>query len=186
MRLEPLKRPSRDAASPSTGGAEFSPHTLGLGGEPSRYGPGADTRRGRPHQQHERLPSSACPLKRLTRCSRDERLEGSRPAFAWGDLARGLNPSPSDYGTAFASSLVPYPPPHRRPPYGGPTPRGGRRAYHVLRTDHGWCRLCLFADGSTATAGEEGNPCTWPRTFLVQACQHLWLAGSHDVYRQFT
>jgi len=113
MRLEPLKRPSRDAASPSTGGAEFSPHTLGLGGEPSRYGPGADTRRGRPHQQHERLPSSACPLKRLTRCSRDERPEGSRPAVARGDLARGLNPSPSDYGTALASSLIPYPPSHR-------------------------------------------------------------------------
>src|SRR5215813_3091706 len=72
------------------------------------------------------------------------------------------------------------------PPCGGPTPRGGRRAYHVPRTDHGWWRLCLFADGSTATAGEEGNPCTWPRTVLVQACQHLWLAGSHDVDRQFT
>src|SRR5262249_1171094 len=77
----------------------------------------------------------------------------------------------------------------RRPigaPCGGPTPRGGRRAYHVPRMNHGWSRLCLFAGGSTATARERGSPCTWPRTVLVQACQRLWLVGSHDVYRQFT
>ena len=49
--------------------------------------------------------------------------------------------------------------------YREPTPKGGRRAYHVPRTDHGWVRLCLFAGGSTATAGEEGSPCSWPLTF---------------------
>ena len=111
------------------------------------------------------LPSSACLLKRLTRFSRDESPEGSRPAFAWGDLARGLNPYPPDYRAAFAFSLILYPPPHRRPPCGGPTPRGGRRAYHVPRTYHGWLRLCLFAGGSAATAGEGRYPCTWPPTF---------------------
>jgi hypothetical protein len=30
---------------------------------------------------------------------------------------------------------------------------------------HGWFRLCLFAGGSAATAGEGGHPCTWPLTF---------------------
>ena len=153
---------------------------------PARYWSGAD----------ERIPPGTapaascchllCPPSPLFRRSRAETPKGSPPAFAEGDLTRRLNPYPSDYGAAFASSLILYPPPHRRPPYGGPTPRGGRRAYHVPRTYHGWCRLCLFADGPTATAGEGGYPCTWPRTVLVQAYQHLWLAGSHDVYRQFT
>ena len=56
----------------------------------------------------------------------------------------------------------------RRPlgsPYGGPTPKGGRRAYHVPRTYQGWFRLCLFAGGSTAAAGEREHPCTGPLTF---------------------
>ena len=185
MRLEPLKRPSRDAASPSTGGAEFSPHTLGLGGEPSRYGPVADTRRGRPHQQHERLPSSACPLKRLTRCSRDERPEGSRPAFAWGDLARGLNPSPSDYGTAIASSLIPYPPPHRstlRRAYPEGRMTGLPRSTDISRMVEALpVRRWLDSDG-----WRKGKPQLLATYRLVQACQRLWLAGSHDVYRQFT
>ena len=57
----------------------------------------------------------------------------------------------------------------RRPigdPLAAGLPReGGRRAYHVPRMYHGWFRLCLFAGGSTATAGEGEYPCTWPRTF---------------------
>src|SRR5437763_531657 len=47
-------------------------------------------------------------------------------------------------------------------------PEGGRRADHVPRTDRRWLRLCLFAGGSTATAGEEGHPRTWPRPFWFQ------------------
>src|SRR5262245_14206455 len=125
MRLEPLKRPSRDTASLSTGGAESSPHTLGLRGEPSRYWPGADTRRGRPHQQHERLPSSACLLKRLTRCSRDERPEGSRPAFAGGDLARRAQPLSVRLRDGLRFLPPPLPAVPSAPPCGGPTPRGG-------------------------------------------------------------
>src|SRR3954447_9485736 len=113
-------------------------------------------------------------------------METARMFTGVGDLAQGLNPDPSDYRTAFASSLILYPPPHQRPPCGGVTPQGGRRAYHVPQMNHGWFRPCLFAGGSTATAGEGGYPCTWPRTFLVQACQRLWLAGSHDVSQQFT
>ncbi len=30
------------------------------------------------------------------------------------------------------------------------------------------------------------DPLSYPRAFLAQACQHLWLVGSHDVYQQFT
>src|SRR3954464_2494319 len=78
---------------------------------------------GRTSRANERLPSFACPLKRLARSSRDERPEGSQPAFAGGDLARGLNPSPPDYRATFASSLILYPPPHR-PHLAAGLPRG--------------------------------------------------------------
>src|SRR5437762_13911057 len=101
-------------------------------------------------------------------------------------LSVRINPYPSDYRTAFASSLILDPPPHRQPPCGGPTPRGGRRAYYVPRMNHGWFRLCLFAGGSDSDGRGRGIPCTWPRTVLVQAYQRFWLAGSHDVYQQFT
>ena len=173
----PLKPLSRPLAEP--GGAHAS-------APPARYWSGADER-----NTLETAPAASCCHllclpSQLIRRSRAETPEGSQPALAWGDFTQGLNPYPPDYGAAFASSLILYPPPHRRPPCGGPTPKGGRRAYHVPRTYHGWFRLCLFAGGSTATAGERGCPCTWPHTVLVQACQHLWLVGSHDVYRQFT
>src|SRR5262249_25493139 len=55
-----------------------------------------------------------CPPGQLVRRSRAETPEGSQPAFAEGDLTRRLNPYPSDYGAAFASSLLLYPPSHRR------------------------------------------------------------------------
>ena len=141
---------------------------------------------GRTSRANERLPSFACPLKRLAKSSRDERPGGSRPAFARGDLARGLNPYPPDYRTAFASSPILYPPSRRRPPRGGPTPRGGRRAYHVPRMNHGWCRLCLSAGGSDDDDRGWEIPLYLATYLLVQASQRLWLVGSHDVYQQFT
>src|SRR5271157_4268769 len=144
----PLKPLSRSLAEP--GGAQAH-HLHDTGLELTSV-----TRR-RPHQQ-----ASCCHLlclpSQLLRRSRAETPEGSQPAFAWGDLTRRLNPYPSDYGAAFASSLLLYPPSHQQPPCGGPTPRGGRRAYHVPRMYHGWFRLWLSADGSTATAGEREPP----------------------------
>ena len=89
-------------------------------------------------------------------------------------------------GTAFASSPILYPPLHRRPPRDGPTPRGGRRAYHVPRMDHGWSRLCLSAGGFDSDGRGWERPLHLATYLLVQASQRLWLAGSHDVYRQFT
>src|SRR5208283_995195 len=72
------------------------------------------------------------------------------------------------------------------PPYGGPTPKGGRRAYHVPRTYQGWFRLCLFAGGSDDDDRGREIPLYLATYLLVQASQRLWLAGSHDVYQQFT
>ena len=150
----PLKPLARFLAEP--GGAQVH-HLHDTGLELT-----SGTRR-RPHQQ-----ASCCHLlclpSQLFRRSRAETPEGSRPAFAWSDLTRGLNPYPPCYRAAFASSLL-LNPPSPRPPYGGPTPKGGRRAYHVPRTYQGWFRLCLFAGGSTAAAGEGEYPCTGPLTF---------------------
>ena len=49
------------------------------------------------------------PLWRLAKVSGDARPDGRLPACAWGDVARGLNPYPSHYRTAFASSIFPFP-----------------------------------------------------------------------------
>ena len=172
MPLKPLPRP---LAGPG-----------GASAPPARYWSGADER-----NPPEAAPAASCCHRlclpsQLVGRSRAETPEGSRPAFAWGDLAGGGS---TPIRSITERLLLPPSSLTRRPigpPCGGPTPRGGRRAYHVPRMNHGWCRLCLFAGGSTATARERGSPCTWPRTVLVQACQRLWLAGSHDVYRQFT
>src|SRR6516165_323514 len=101
----PLKPLSRPLAEP--GGAQ-APHLHDTG-----LGPASVTRR-RPHQQRG-CCHLLCLLSQLVRRSRAETPEGSRPAFAWGDLAGGLNPYPFDYRAAFASSLILYPPSHRRP-----------------------------------------------------------------------
>ena len=90
---------------------------------PARYGSGADhtpktTPKGK-SSAWEVAPAASCchrlclPSQWLRR-SRAETPEGSQPAFAEGDLAGGLNPYPLDYRAAFASSLILYPPPHRR------------------------------------------------------------------------
>jgi hypothetical protein len=71
-------------------------------------------------------------------------------------------------------------------PCGGPTPEGGRRAYHVPRMNHGWFRLCLSAGGSDDDDRGWEIPLYLATYLLVQACQRLWLVGSHDVYQQFT
>ena len=132
---------------------------------PARYWSGADGR-----DTPETAPAASCRHllclpSQLFRRSRAETPEGSQPAFAWDDLAGGLNPYPLDYRAAFASSLILYPPSHRQPPCGGPTPRGGRRAYHVPRMNHGWFRLCLSAGGRNGDGRGWENPLAWPRTF---------------------
>jgi hypothetical protein len=82
---------------------------------PARYWSGAGGR-----QTPETAPAASCrhllclPSQWFRR-SRAETPEGSQPAFAWGHLARRLNPYPPDYRTAFASSLILYPPSHRHP-----------------------------------------------------------------------
>src|SRR3954454_9800095 len=153
----PLKLLSRPLAGP--GGAQaLHLHDTGLG-------PASVTRR-RPHQQRGcrhllRL------LSRLSRRSRAETPEGSQPAFAWGDLAGGLNPYPPGYRTAFASSLILYPPSRRRT-LRWAYPKGGRRAYHVPWMNHGWFRLCLSAGGPDSDDRGRGIPLHLATYLLVQ------------------
>ena len=101
MQLKPLSRP---LAEP--GGAQAH-HLHDTGLELTSV-----TRR-RPHQQAS-CRHLLCLLSQLLRRSRAETPEGSQPAFAEGDLTRRLNPYPSDYGAAFASSLLRYPQPRWR------------------------------------------------------------------------
>ena len=117
--------------------------------------PASGTRR-RPHQQRS-CRHLLCLPSQLVRRSRAETPEGSQPAFAWGDLAGGLNPYPPGYRAAFASSLIFYPPSHRRT-LRWAYPKGGRRAYHVPWMNHGWLRLCLSAGGSDSDGRGRGIP----------------------------
>ena len=52
--------------------------------------------------------------------------------------------------------------------------------------NHGWFRLCLSAGGSDDDDRGWEIPLYLATYLLVQACQRLWLVGSHDVYQQFT
>jgi hypothetical protein len=50
-----------------------------------------------------------CLLCPFAKRSRQERPDGSLPAFAWDDVAASRNPYPGDYRLAFACSIVLYP-----------------------------------------------------------------------------
>src|SRR3954451_20214466 len=92
-------------------------------------------------------------LRRLTDGSRPLTPEGSRPAFAWSDVAIGSTPVRPVTGRP---SLPPSSS-TRRPvgsPYGWPTLAGGRRAYHVASQESSWVRPRPYA-GGTSSAPEE-------------------------------
>ena len=121
--------------------------------------------RRRPHQQ-QGCRHLLCLPSQLFRRSRAETPEGSQPAFAGGDLARRLNPYPSDYRSGIRFLPPPLP--------AVPSATALRRAYPEGRTTGLPRSTDVSSDGlgsacspvaPTATAGEGGYPCTWPRTF---------------------
>src|SRR5436305_334087 len=86
----------------------------------------------------------------------------------------GLTPYPIDYRSAFASSLIPSPPPHQRPlrsafPRGGATGllRSPVRSFRGKVVPLG--RWCIIRDGGIR------SPSSLTTYLLVQACQHLRL-----------
>ena len=133
------------------------------------------------HCRH--LPSL---LERLAKVSGDARPDGRQRAFAWGDVAHGLNPSPSHYRMAFASSILPFP--HVYWLALRLTFPCGRRTglpCSVSVTTNGVG--ALYPPGAwDAHDKERGNPCTRSSALLAQACQHLWLVFVDAVYRAFT
>ncbi len=78
---------------------------------PSPYALGAPapSSGGRVHQQCRHYRHLLSLLRRLAKLSGDARPDGRQPAFAWGHVAHGHNPSPSHYRVAFASSILPCP-----------------------------------------------------------------------------
>ncbi len=96
--------------------------------------------------------------------SRDERPDGSLPAFAWGDVAEWRNLYLLHYKGAFASSVFLYPQPYRRPlrftfPFGRATDLPCSAC--VPR----WLRLCLFAGDACVSDGGNWIPPYPSRTF---------------------
>src|SRR5262245_19136524 len=133
------------------------------------------------HCRH--LPSL---LTRLAKLSGDARPDGRQRAFAQGDIARGLNPYPSHYRMAFASSILPLPHVHRlalRLAF----PHGRRTGLpcSVSVTTNGVGALCPPVAWD-AHDKEARTPCTRYSAVLAQACQHLWLVFCDDIYRAFT
>src|SRR5262249_13897540 len=144
MPLKPLPRP---LAEP---GGALTHHLHDTGLELTSV-----TRR-RPHQQRAAV---ICSVSQAS-CSDGHvrRHRGKSARFRGGSS----HPRPTPLSAPLRAGLRFLPPPlpatPSAPPCGGPTPRGGGRAYHVPRMDPGWFRLCLFAGGSAATAGERGIP----------------------------
>ena len=155
---------------------------------PSPYALGAPapSSGGRVHQQCRHYRHLLSLLRRLVKVSGDARPDGRQPACAWGDVARGRNPSPSHYRTAFASSILPFPHMYRlalRLAF-----PGGRRTGLPcsVSVTYGWVRRALSTGSVTAHDKEWESPCTRYSALLAQACQHLWLVVFDDVYRAFT
>ena len=125
-------------------------------------------------------------LERLAKVSGDARPDGRQRAFARGDVARGLNPSPPHYRMAFASSILLLPHAYQLAlrlafPHGRRT--GFPCSVSVTTNGVGTLSPPVACD---AHDKEGENPCTRYSALLAQACQHLWLVVFDDVYRAFT
>jgi hypothetical protein len=174
--LKPLKRPLRDAVI-----LTFTiliwcyPKDLPFEGAPAGL-----------------VPAVICfpPLGQFARFSRDERPDESLPAFAWGDVALGLDPYPPHYKAAFASFIFPYPHIYRLAlrfafPFGrcmglprsvlGPLDGLGPACSPVAR--HLRQEKLQFLLLAT---------CLLAQAFELVVLQHLWLVPFDDVYQRFT
>jgi hypothetical protein len=164
------------------------PHRIPAVTPPSPYALGAPAPSSgwRVHQQCRHYRHLLSLLRRLAKLSGDARPDGRQPAFAWGHVARGRNPYPPRYRTAFASSILPCPhvyqlalrlafPPGRR--------TGLPCSVSVTTNGVG----ALYPPVACDAHDKEGeNPCTRYSALLAQACQHLWLVVYDDVSRAFT
>jgi hypothetical protein len=123
-------------------------------------------------------------LYRFLCCSRVETPQGSQPACASGDVATRIRPAPgrrSLFPTPIPASpsvsLTASLPSLQKERYGFTTfPKVDSNGLGALCSPGALAvhdRVCL-------------RPCTRSSAVLAQACQHLWLAGCNDVYRECT
>ena len=93
-----------------------------------------------------------------------------------------LNPYPSHYRTAFAFSAFLYPLRHQSSLR--LTCRYRRRVGLTVFLKHhnAWFRSCLYTGGHQVRVRRIKGRRSRPRTILVQACQHLWLAVHNDAF----
>jgi hypothetical protein len=122
-------------------------------------------------------------LYRFLCCSRAETPQGSQLACAPGDVATRIRSiterhslCPTPLPTPSSVGLTAFLPPKRE--------RYGLTTFHKVDTN-GLGALCP----PVALAVHDRvclRPCTRYSALLAQACQHLWLAGCNDVYREFT
>ena len=115
--------------------------------------------------------------------SRTETPQGSQLACAPGDVATRLRP------TTGRRSLFPTPIP--APPLVGLAAfLPSKKERYGLPTFHKVDKNGLGALCPPVALGVHDRvclrPCTRYSALLAQACQHLWLAGCNDVYREFT
>ena len=93
---------------------------------------------------------------------------------------------PSHYRRAFACSILLCPQSHRQPLRTAFPLAGRLRIYHVLLTYHETGEVLSVRRWMFVCDGRREEPLILSTCLLAQAFQHLWLVGSHDVYRQFT
>ena len=145
------------------------PIGLGVDLDGTTAEPATEDRR-RPHLRT--LPSETdllCLPNRLAVGSCPPTPEGSRLAFARGDVSTPIRPVPGRPSLPPSSFT-------RRPvgsPYGWPTLAGGRRAYHVASQESSWIRPRLDAGGTPSAPDEFAASGPGHLPFLVQASQHL-------------
>ena len=136
-------------------------------------------------QSHRHLPHL---LSRFLCCSRTETPQGSLPACASGDVAETTGATRIRLITR-RPSLFPTPIP--APPWVGLAAflpcwrkeRYGLTTFRTSTTDEVGSACSPVAQHLRETMQEHLHLAT---ALLGQACQPLWLVGSHDVYRQFT
>lgn len=128
-------------------------------------------------------------LNRFAKFSRDERPDGSLPAFAWGDVADSLSCSSTPI-RPITERFSLSPSSFTRNPIGSPYDllslsgqvTGLPRSAYIPSVGLG----AVFPPVVLHLRQRNRKSLILSTYLLVQACQRLWLVTDYDVYQQFT